>query len=189
MYMFRKSKKAAVLDKTSNASDIANRAAEVAQQAAERATILAQSAIELARPAVHSARSNATPAVRRSASVASGKLSSAAERASSVLADTADWLSETSDHQRSLSKKAEKKHRKLKGLMMLSALVGGGVALVKSPFGGKLRDKLTGGPYPDELEPEGITLSVDHHDDMPSAKVSVESNGVAASKAKEHADN
>jgi hypothetical protein len=210
--MFRNSKKSAVLDRT-GASDIVGRAATVAQQTADHAAVLAQTAIDAARPAVH----KATPAVRRSASVASAKLGGAAERASSALAGTAEWLADTAETQKALAKKASpKRHRKLKRLVAISALLGALVALVKSPFCGKLRDKLTGGPYPDEMdETEGITLSVDsafestsesggdgaggsdgagisastRRSDTAAAKASTESNGVAATKSKERADN
>ena len=208
--MFRNSKKSAVLDRT-GASDIVGRAATVAQQTADHAAVLAQTAIDAARPAVH----KATPAVRRSASVASAKLGGAAERASSALAGTAEWLADTAETQKALAKKASpKRHRKLKRLVAISALLGALVALVKSPFCGKLRDKLTGGPYPDEMdETDGITLSVDsafdsttestgesggdgaglsastRRSDTAAAKASADGNGVAVTKSKERADN
>ncbi len=188
--MFRRSKKSAVLDKTNNisgsASDLAAKAADVAQQAADRAAVLAQTAFVAAAPRMRKARQKGEPALRLG-------LSRGAGRASSVLADTADWLAEAEKTQKALGKKAEKKRfRKLKGLVLISALLGGIVAAVKSPFGAKLRDKITGGPYPDELEePEGITLSVDQSatKNEPVVKATADNNGVGVAKAKEPADN
>jgi hypothetical protein len=161
--------------------------------------MLALAAVEAARPVVRNARENAEPVVRRGASSASGKLSGAAGRASAALAETADWLEDTAKTQKALSKKAGKRRfRKVKGLVAIGAVFGAVVALVKSPFGEKVRDKLTGGPYPDELdEPEGITLSVDRAGEPAAGRpkkdesgptAGVEGNGVGASKAKERID-
>lgn len=170
--MFRHSKREAVVDRAGSvqdtASDLAGRAVEAAGVAAERATSLAQSAVVAATPVVKNAKDAATPVVRSAASSASEKLSEAAERAAIVLADTAERLADAAPEgalttaPRSLAKTVRPKRRsKWKLALLVTAMVGAAVALFKSPLACKVKERLAGGPYPDEPEPEAITLPAD----------------------------
>ena len=151
------------------------RAAEVVGEAAsdlaERAVAAAQNAQRVA-----------TPVLRSAAEKSAGTLSHAAERAAVVLADTAERLADTSEERvgpavvaarHRLADASEalavavrpKRRRRLRKLVVVSAIGAGIVALVKSPLRSKLADRLFGAPPQfDEDVPESITLPSSHEE-------------------------
>ncbi len=175
--MFRKSKSNALMER-----DAVSRAVAVAGQAGERAATAARDA-----------RRAAAPVVRRSAHTAAGALSDAAEKAAEVFADTADKLAsadQTFAARERLADRAEqlaaavrpkKRHHRIRKLLLISAIGGGIVALVKSPLKTKLANRLFGEPATDE-DIEAITLPVDEAPDgeatgTPVEKTTASNNG------------
>ncbi len=162
----RKSKTAVIEREVSSAG---SRAAEVvgdaASEFAERAVAAAQNAQRVA-----------TPVLRTAAEKSAETLSHAAERAAVVLADTAGRLADSGEDRAGQAAVAArhrladasealavavrpKRRRRVRRLLVLGAIAGAIVALVKSPLRSKLADRLFGAPpdFDDDL-PESITL-------------------------------
>jgi hypothetical protein len=162
----RKSKTAVIEREVPGAG---SRAAEVVGEAAsdfaERAVAAAQNAQRVA-----------APVLRTAAEKSAETLSHAAERAAVVLADTAERLAETGEdraghaavaarHRLADASEAlavavrPKRRRRFRRLVVLGAIAGALVALVKSPLRSKLADRLFGAPpeFDDDI-PESITL-------------------------------
>ncbi|HWF58483.1 MAG TPA: hypothetical protein VG520_09030 [Candidatus Dormibacteraeota bacterium] len=114
--------------------------------------------------------------LRTAAEKSAETLSHAAERAAVVLADTAERLAETGEEragQATLAARTRladasealavavrpKRRRRVRRLIVLGALAGALVALVKSPLRSKVADRLFGAPpeFDDDI-PESITL-------------------------------
>ena len=163
----RSKSKTAVLER--GVSNAGSRAAEVvgdaASEFAERAVAAAQNAQRVA-----------TPVLRTAAEKSAETLSHAAERAAVVLADTAGRLADAGEDRAGDAAVAArhrladasaalavavrpKKKRRVRRVLVLGAIVGGFVALFKSPLRSKLADRLFGAPpdFDDDL-PESITL-------------------------------
>jgi hypothetical protein len=162
----RKSKTAVIEREVPGAG---SRAAEVVGEAAsdfaERAVAAAQNAQRVA-----------APVLRTAAEKSAETLSHAAERAAVVLADTAERLAETGEERAGQAAVAArhrladasealavavrpKPRRRVRRLIVLGAIAGALVALVKSPLRSKLADRLFGAPpeFDDDI-PESITL-------------------------------
>jgi hypothetical protein len=160
-------RKSAVIER--EVSSPGSRAAEVVGDAAsdfaERAVAAAQNAQRVA-----------APVLRTAAEKSAETLSHAAERAAVVLADTAERLAETGEERAGQATVAArnrladasealavavrpKRRRRFRRLIVLGALAGAVVALVKSPLRSKLADRLFGAPpeFDDDI-PESITL-------------------------------
>ena len=172
--MFSRKSKAAVaereLSKGSEAmSDFAEKAVVVAGQAAEKAAHAAQQA-----------RRAATPVARKTALGAAETLTLTAEK----LAEAAEKLanSEAGMHARermadtaeavAVSVRPKRKKHRIRKVLILGAVVGGIIGLVKSPLPGKLADKIFGAP-PEDDDFEAITLPADDAEALePSASSS-----------------
>ena len=191
--MLGRSKSPTVVDTGSRAADTA---VETAQEIAQRALVAAREAQRVA-----------TPVLRSAAEKSAETLSHAAERAAVVLADTAEKLAETSeehaatasdaartklaDASESLAKavRPAKKTHRVRRALTAALVVGGVVALVRSPLKGKIADRIFGAPPEfDDDEPESITLpttSASSEPDLseqeaPASPEGGESNGVAS---------
>jgi hypothetical protein len=150
-------------------SSAGSRAAEVVGEAAsdfaERAVAAAQNAQRVA-----------APVLRTAAEKSAETLSHAAERAAVVLADTAERLAETGEERagqaavaarQRLADASEaladavrpKRRRRFRRLIVVGAIVGAVMALIKSPLRSKVADRLFGAPpeFDDDI-PESITL-------------------------------
>jgi hypothetical protein len=186
-------------------SSAGSRAAEVVGEAAsdfaERAVAAAQNAQRVA-----------SPVLRTAAERSAETLSHAAERAAVVLADTAERLAETGEERagqaavvarQRLADASEaladavrpKRRRRFRRLIVVGAIWGAVVALIKSPLRSKIADRLFGAPpeFDDDI-PESITLpssapgdataaeETATHDDpeQASAESGGDSNGVAS---------
>ena len=138
--------------------------------------------------AAQNAQRVATPVLRTAAEKSAETLSHAAERAAVVLADTAERLADSGEERAGtvavaarhrLADASEalavavrpKRRRRFRRLVVLSAIAGAVVALIKSPLRSKLADRLFGAPpeFDDDI-PESITLppsqmDTDPHDD------------------------
>jgi hypothetical protein len=171
----RKSKTAVIEREVATAG---NRAVEVvgdaASEFAERAVAAAQNAQRVA-----------TPVLRTAAEKSAETLSHAAERAAVVLADTAGRLAESGEDRAGQAAVAArhrladasealavavrpKRRRRIRRVLVLGAVAGAIVALVKSPLRSKLADRLFGAPpdFDDDL-PESITLPSSSPDEAP----------------------
>jgi hypothetical protein len=165
--MLGRKSKTAVIER--EAPSAGSRAAVVvgdaASEFAERAVAAAQNAQRVA-----------TPVLRTAAEKSAETLSHAAERAAVVLADTADRLAESGEERAGqaafaarhrLADASEalavavrpKRRRRFRRLIVIGAIAGAVVALVKSPLKSKLTDRLFGAPpeFDDDI-PESITL-------------------------------
>jgi len=144
---------------------------EAGSRAAETITEFAERALSVAREAGQ----NASPALRTATHQSIEALSHAAERAAEVLSDTSDRLAQGELHasdatnaararlaeaseklaQAVRPKQKQKRHRVRRTLIGI-AIVGGIVALVRSPVRNKITERLFGAPPEDE--PGSITL-------------------------------
>src|SRR5487761_1217862 len=175
----RKSRSTVIEREVSNAgSRAAEAVGDVAAEFAGRAVSAAREAQRVATPVLRNAAERSGPVLRSAAEKSAETLSHAAERAAVVLADTAEKLAESgeehaiqaslvarsrlADASESLAKavRPAKRHRVRKVLAGV-LVIGGIVALVRSPLKSKIADRLFGAPPEfDDDEPESITLPV-----------------------------
>ncbi|MHB8717818.1 MAG: hypothetical protein ACYDAC_02850 [Candidatus Dormibacteria bacterium] len=217
--MLGRSSKTAVID--SSGSRAADVAMETAQELAARAMVAAREAQRVATPVIRSAAEKSAPVLRSAAERSAETLSHAAERAAIVLADTAERLAESSEeHVAAASDAARTKladasealadavrpprRHRVRNLVTGALILGGVVALVRSPLRGKIADRIFGAPPEfDDDEPEAITLPAAAQggdravaDESPattesapeSAPESAGSNGVASGTVAAHGD-
>ena len=160
--MFSRKSKAAVAQRE------AARGSEAMSDFAEKAVVVAGQAAEKAAQAAHQARRAATPVARKTAlcaaetlTLTAEKLAEAAEKlatseagmlARERMADTAEAVA--------VSVRPKRKKHRVRKVLILGAVVGGVIGLVKSPLPGKLADKIFGAP-PEDDDFDAITLPAD----------------------------
>jgi hypothetical protein len=200
-----------VLGRKSKTTVIEREASSAGARAAEVVGDAASDFAERAVAAAQNAQRVATPVLRTAAEKSAETLSHAAERAAVVLADTAERLAETGEERAGQAAVAArqrladasvaladavrpKRRRRFRRLIVIGAIGGAVVALVKSPLRSKLADRLFGAPpeFDDDI-PESITLpssapvdatseeaaTQDEHEQA-SAESGGDSNGVAS---------
>jgi len=203
--MFRRRRSAAAV--------LEHELSEAGSKAAETVGELAERALTIAREAGHVA----TPAIRTATHHSVEGLSRAAERASEALADTADRLAKTGEVRAAdaahiarirLADASEKlaeavrprppKRHRVRRILIVTAVVGGVVALVRSPLRSKITERLFG-PPPDD-EPGSITLPYGEAEDTAQENIEIhaepappppsasEGNGVSSQPTSEPAD-
>ncbi|HEV7468028.1 MAG TPA: hypothetical protein VGP96_17155 [Candidatus Dormibacteraeota bacterium] len=157
-------------------SDLAEKAADLAREAQKAASPVIRSAMATAAGRARDAQKTATPVVRSAAASAAEHLSDAAEHAAEVLAETAGRLAQPADElqlsaRERLADASEqlarsirpRRRRRLRAVLIGTAVVGVAAGVVVSPLGARLRSLVGLGGAASEPAPTapGIVLPGD----------------------------